>query len=123
MMLLGAVALMAAAAQAPSLSVADVLAKSDTLEKKGMLAIFSSDLGQIKAEANRDMDAFGGEMVSARKAHRPLPACPPEVQHGWKITYTTDEVLRYYRSIPPQRRGMSSVQAFAEFMKLKYPCR
>lgn len=88
-MLVGAVALMAAAAQAPSLSVADVLTKSEALEKKGMLAMFSSDLGQIKAEANRDMDAFGGEMVSARKAHRPLPAYPPEVQHGRSPTPPT----------------------------------
>ena len=68
-----------AIAHTPGLSVAEVLAKSDALQKKGMLAIFSSDLGLIKAEARRD--------------------------------------------IPPQQRGMSSVQGFADFMRAKYPCR
>ena len=122
-MLLGAVALMAGAAQAPSLSVADVLAKSDALEKKGMLAMFSSDLGQIKAEANRDIQAFAATLQAANKAHRPLPACPPQDANGWKFTFNTDEVLKFYRSIPPQQRGMSSVQGFAQYMKVKYPCR
>jgi hypothetical protein len=113
----------AAAAQGPGLSVADVLAKSDALEKKGMLAVFSSDLRVIRAEAQRDVDAFAGQLRSAHNAHRPLPACLPQDSSGWKLTFDTEEILKYYRSIPPQRRGMSSVEAFAEFMKVKYPCR
>ena len=113
----------AAAAQGPGLSVADVLAKSDALEKKGMLAVFSSDLRVIKAEAQRDVEAFAAQLRSAHNAHRPLPACLPQESSGWKLTFDTEEILKYYRSIPPQRRGMSSVDAFAEFMKVKYPCR
>ena len=112
-----------AAAAAQPLTVADVLAKSDALEKKGMLAIFSSDLSLIKAEAKRDMDAFASALQAANKAHRPLPACPPQDANGWKFTFNTDEVLKFYRSIPPQQRGMSSVQGFADFMRAKYPCR
>ena len=118
-MVLAAMALFAS----PALSVADVIAKSDALEKKGMLAIFSSDVGEIKAEAKRDIDAFAVTLQTAHKAHRPLPACPPEDASGWKFTFNSEEVLKYYRSIPPQRRGMSSVEGFAEFMRIKYPCR
>ena len=120
-MLLAAIALIGAAS--PPLTVIDVLAKSEALQKKGMLAMFSSDLGLIKAEADRDMNVFSAEMLSAWKAHRSLPACPPVVSNGWKISYTTDEVLKFYRSIPPEQRRMSSAQAFGLFMRAKYPCR
>jgi len=120
-MLLAAIALWSS--PTPGLSVADVLAKSDSLERKGMLAVFSSDLSEIKAEAKRDIDAFAEAIQAANKAHRPLPACPPQDANGWKFTFNTDEVLKFYRSMPPQQRGMSSVQGFGEFMRIKYPCR
>jgi hypothetical protein len=121
-MLLTTVAWIAAAAQSPPLSVADVLSKSDALQKKGMLAMFSSDVGLIKAEAKLDLDAFGAELIAAAKAHRPLPACPPKVGDAFKFTFTSDEVLQFYRSIPLQRRSMSSKDGFAAFMAKKYPC-
>jgi hypothetical protein len=89
-----------------------------------MLAIFSSDLRLIRAEANRDLQAFGMDYFTARQVHRPLPACPPkDGPDKLKITVDTDELLKFYRTIPPQQRGMSSRQAFAEFMKVKFPCR
>jgi hypothetical protein len=121
-MLLTTVAWIAAAAQSPPLSVADVLSKSDALQKKGMLAMFSSDVGLIKAEAKLDLDAFGAELIAAAKAHRPLPACPPKVGDAFKFTLTSDEVLQFYRSIPLQRRSMTSKDGFAAFMAKKYPC-
>jgi hypothetical protein len=121
-MLLTTVAWIAAAAQSPPLSVADVLSKSDALQKKGMLAMFSSDVGLIKAEAKLDLDAFGAELIAAAKAHRPLPACPPKVGDAFKFTFTSDEVLQFYRSIPLQRRSMTSKDGFAAFMAKKYPC-
>jgi hypothetical protein len=105
------------------LTVADVLAKSDALQTKGMLAIFSSDLGLIKAEAKRDIDAFAAAMQAAHREHRPLPACPPQDVNGWKFNFNTDEVLKFYRSIPPRQRAMSSIQGFFEYMTVKYPCR
>lgn len=113
----------AAAAPAQPLSVAEVIAKADGLEKKGMLAIFSSDVGLIRAEANRDVQAFASAIQAANREHRPLPACPPRDSDGWKFTFNTDEILKFYRAIPPQQRGMSSVQGFADFMRVKYPCR
>jgi hypothetical protein len=122
-MVLGALALLAAAAaQATSLSVADLLAKADSLQRKGVLAMFSSDVGLIKAEAKLDLDAFGAELIAATKAHRALPACPPKLGDAFKFTFTSDEVLQFYRSIPPQRRSMSSKDGFAAFMAKKYPC-
>jgi len=77
----------------------------------------------IKAEANRDIQAFAATLQAANRAHRPLPACPPRDSNGWKFTFNTDEVLKFYRSIPPQQRAISSVQGFAEFMRIRYPCR
>jgi hypothetical protein len=118
-MLLAAIALFAAA----QLSVADVLAKADALQRKGVFAVFSSDLRAIKAEANSDMTAFGTDYFTAAQAHRPLPACPPkEGPNKLRITVDTDDLLQFYRSIPPARRGMSSRQAFTDFMSRKFPC-
>jgi hypothetical protein len=105
------------------MTVAEVLAKADAVQKKGLFAIFSSDLRQIKAEADRDLQAFGTDYFTARQAHRPLPACPPkDGPNSLKITVDTDELLQFYRSIPPARRGMSSRQALTEFLSRKFPC-
>jgi hypothetical protein len=109
--------------QGPSISVGDFLAKADALEKKGMVAMFSSDARVIKAVSKADIDAFAAQLVGAFKAHRALPACVPMQGDKFNFTVTSDEVLRYYRAIPPQRRGISSRQAFAEFMSRKFPCR
>jgi hypothetical protein len=121
-MLLAAIAL-STAAQTAQLSVADVLVKADALQRKGVFAVFSSDLRAIKAEANSDLMAFGTDYFTAAQAHRPLPACPPkEAPNKLRITVDTDDLLQFYRSIPPARRGMSSRQAFADFMSRKFPC-
>jgi hypothetical protein len=122
-MVLGALALLAAGtAQATSMSVADLLAKADSLQRKGMFAMFSGDVGLIKAEAKRDLDAFAAELIGAAKTHRALPACPPKAGDTYKFAFTTDEVLQFYRSMPPQQRSMSSKDGFAAFMAKKYPC-
>jgi hypothetical protein len=121
-MLLAAIALFTAA-QTAQLSVADVLVKADALERKGVFAIFSSDLRGIRAEGQRDLQAFAGDMVNAMQMHRPLPACPPkDGPNSYKFNLNTDDLLQFYRSIPPARRGMSSRQAFAAFMSRKFPC-
>jgi len=115
-MLLG-VALLAAAS-APSITVADFLTKADALQKKGMLAMFSSDLGLLKSVTKGDIEAFAGQL----KDHS-VASCPPKDASGYKINFTSDELLKYYRAVPPARRNISSRQAFAEFMSSKYPCK
>ena len=107
-----------AAASAPSISVADFLAKADALQKKGMLAMFSSDLGLLKSVTKDDIGAFAGQL----KDHS-ASACPPKDSSGYKINFTSTELLNYYRSVPQPRRTISSRQAFAEFMSSKYPCK
>jgi hypothetical protein len=110
-----------AAAQLP-MSVGEFLAKADGLQHKGMLAMFSSDLGLLKAQARQDLNAFADALVAAEHAHRPLPACPPKEGNNFKFTIDSSELLQYYRSIPVQQRSMSSKDAFAAFMARKFPC-
>ena len=110
-------------AQTRPMSVADVMAKADAIQRKGMLAIFSSEVGAIKAEAQEDVDAFGRELANASQTHRPLPACPPTSgPNSFKFTVDTAELLQYYRSLPAADRSLSSRQAFAQFMSRKFPC-
>lgn len=100
------------------MTVGEFVAKADSLQRRGMLALFSSDLRLLKAEAKRDLDAFAPQLFT-----RTPPACPPKQGDKFNFTFTVDELLRFYRSIPPARRGISASEAFGEFMAAKYPCR
>ena len=60
-------------APAQAMSSAEFLAKADVLKAKGMLAIFSSDLGLLKTEF------LNAGKVWRAQAHRPN-ACPPPVR-------------------------------------------
>ena len=116
-LLIGVVAL-AVSTTAAAMPVSTFLAKADALQKKGMLAMFSSDLGLLKSVTKGDIEAFAAQL----KDHS-VAACPPKNASGYKINFTSDELLKYYRAVPPARRNISSRQAFAEFMSSKYPCK
>lgn len=123
-MLIGVAALsIAAAAQLPSMSVAEFLEKAEALQKRGVLALVSSDFGRLKAQTASDAQAFAADLRSALQTHRRPPACPPKNgDRAVTIQFTPDELLGYFRSIPPSQRNISSKQAFSEFMSKKYPC-
>ena len=98
--------------------VSEFLTRADALQKKGALALFSKDLGRLKAEIVNSGKALRAEQVAAEKAGRKpvtcLPAKPAEV--------SADEVLAHFRSIPPAQRGMSVKTGFAGLMRRKFPC-
>ena len=109
----------ASAANAQNMPLNQFLAKATALEKKGPLALMSSDLGRLKKEIENSAKQLRGERLAAKAAGRPQAFCPPE--KGGSMN--SNEILRYFRSIPPaQRERMRTKDAMRSLMVRKYPC-
>ena len=102
---------------AQSMPVSQFLSKADALQKKGALALFSSDIGLLKREVQNSAKQLRAEQVAAQKAGRKPATCMPA-----KASMTSTELLGHFRSIPPAQRGMNVKAAFASFVNKKYPC-
>lgn len=95
------------------------LNKAAALEKKGPLALLSSDLGRLKAEMQNSGKELRAERLAAKAAGKKPTFCPPE--DGASVN--SNELLSHFRSIPQaQRDRMRTKDAFRSFMTRKYPC-
>lgn len=119
MFLLAAVLLPTTVQAAPGdMSVAAFLGKADALKAKGALALFSRDIGVLKAEGKAAGNAYRAKLKTERAAGRPS-SCPPQ---GTKLN--SDELLGFLKTYPASDRPQVSMkQAIADFFVLKYPCR
>ncbi len=99
-----------------AMSVAEFLGKADALQAKGMMAMFSSDIGALKAEI---MSA--GNAYRADPASKPPRSCPPP---KGTVKTSSDELLASFRTVPVQLRTSTSVRvAFANYMVKRFPCK
>ncbi len=104
---------------AQAMDVATFLVKADALEKKGMLALMSSDYKLLTREIQTQGASLRAERLAAQKAGRKPAYCPPAKQ-----SLTTREVLTAFRSIPAAQRPRVQVKdALRALMARKYPCR
>ena len=95
------------------------LAKADALVAKGPLALFSSDVGLLKAEAGRAGAELKTERLALLAQHRPAAYCPPA-----KSAMSSDDLLAGLRRIPrPELARMEFKDAFKRILVQKYPCR
>lgn len=107
-----------AAAQAMPLPV--FLDKADALQRKGMVALFSSDLSLLKNEVRAATEALRAERLAAKRAGRPQAYCP--TQEGGSMN--SDELLAALRQIPPAQRAHMDVKDGVRVMLArKFPCR
>ena len=109
----------AAAAEAQSMPVSTFLAKADALKKKGPLALFSGDIKVLKAQVQNSAQAYAVDVRAARKAGKLTHSCPPA---GTQLSMNSDELLGYFKSIPPAQRNMSVKTAFYNMMAKRFPC-
>jgi hypothetical protein len=101
------------------MNVAVVLQKAEALEKKGMAAMFSSDLGLLKREIRSASGSLKSEREAARRAGRPQVYCPPA-----KASLNSNELLASFRTIPVAQRPRTEVKdALRALLARKYPCR
>jgi hypothetical protein len=104
---------------AQAMDVATFLVKADAVEKKGMLALMSSDYKSLMAEIRAQGAALRAERLAAERAGRKPAYCPPAKQ-----SLTAKEVLTAFRSIPAAQRPRIQVRdALRALMARKYPCR
>jgi len=115
----GAAVLIPATAQA--MTVEEFLVKARALKAKGPLAIFSSDLGPVRAEIKSVATSYRADLRADRAAGRAPHSCPPpEGSEAAKIKPA--DFLAELEKIPPQQRSMSMKTAFYLIMKRRWPC-
>ena len=103
-----------------AMTVAVFLQKAEALEKKGALALFSSDLGRLKTEMKQAGEVLKAERLAAQRAGRRAAFCPPEGGAG----LNSNELLAHFRSIPAaQRQRMHVRDGLRSLLIRKFPCR
>jgi hypothetical protein len=96
------------------------LQKADALEKKGMMALLSSDYKLLKGEVEAGAAALRKERLAAKAAGRPQAYCPAQGAPG----LNSNEILKAFRTIPPAQRARVEVKdALRALLARKYPCR
>ncbi len=117
--LLAAALLLAVPAAAQAMDVATFLTTAEALERKGVMALFSSDYKKLKGEVEAAGEQLRVERLAAVKAGRRAAYCPPE-----KSGLNSDELLAHFRSIPAQQRPRIQVKdGLRSLLARKYPCR
>jgi hypothetical protein len=107
--------LLPAAAQA--MTVAEFLGKAEKLQARGMMAMFSSDIGLLKAEIKGASVAYRADVA----AGKPPQSCPPALG---TVKTSSDELLAAFRAVPAAERTRLSVRAaFSNYMAKRFPCR
>ena len=102
-----------------AMNVAVFLQKAEALQKKGMAAMFSSDLGLLKGEIRTASASLKAEREAAQRAGRPQAYCPPK-----RASLNSNELLAHLRTIPPALRPRTEVrEALKGLLARKYPCR
>lgn len=104
---------------ANAMDVATFLARADALQKKGMLALMSSDYKLLMAEIETNALALRNERLGAERARRRAAYCPTARQ-----SLNSDEILASFRTIPAAQRPRTAVKdALRALLARKYPCR
>ena len=115
---LAVLALAAPAAAAPGDVNAQVFyAKATALKAKGAMALFSGDIGPMKAQMQDAGNRVRAENIAARKRGAPLYCAPANAKGN--VQFVMDGLA----AIPEARRKqLTLVQAWREVLIAKYPC-
>ena len=117
-LILGAFLLALPLSGAQAMNIATFLQKADALEKKGMMALFSSDYKLLKGEVEAASSQLRTERIAAQKAGKKPAYCPPA-----KGGLGPQELLAQLRTIPvPQRGRMDVKDGLRTVLARKYPC-
>lgn len=116
---LAAVGAQPLAAAAPG-TAQNFLDRVNRLKSKGPMALFDSDMGRLKSEANAAGMSIGEDRkVMEARGQKPLYCSPkPKAELG------QNEFLTGLERIPPQQRAQMSLKAaMLRILQQKYPCR
>jgi hypothetical protein len=103
---------------APRMNAAVFLAKADSLRRRGPLALFSSDLKILQAQAETAGDELKAEHDAAKRDGRALAYCTPN-----RKVLGAQELLDGLHRIPAaELRRMDIKQAMHTVLVHNYPC-
>lgn len=115
---LAAALLLAAASPAAAMDVGTFLAKAEAAQKKGILAVFSSDARLLMSEIKNATQALKAERLAAAASGAQRSYCP-----RGKASLSQEELLAAMRSVPMSRRSQVSVKdALRSAFSRKFPC-
>ena len=104
--------------QAQNMPLDQFLAKATAVEKKGAMAVFSSDVRLLKKEMAASAEYLRTERLATQSGGRKPAYCPPAKQ-----SLNNVEILTHFRAIPAaQRNVMRTKDAFRSLLAKKYPC-
>jgi hypothetical protein len=117
--LLIAVVLGAAPAAAQAMPLATFLAKADALQRKGPMAIFSSDLKLLTNQIKRDAGELRAENKAAEAAGRQKSYCTP----AGGVNLTNRDILGAMNAVPPTQRARTETKdALRAYFARRFPC-
>jgi hypothetical protein len=107
-----------APAAADAMPVDVFLAKAQTLQSKGMLAMFSGDVKVLLDTIKADAAALRGERETAVAAHRTPPYCPPG-----PVNMDQKEIFAAMQAVPaPERSRTDTRTALRTHLARRFPC-
>lgn len=103
-----------------TMSLAEFLPRAQALQKKGMGAMFSSDLKPVIAEFKAAGQAYRADLDVARAAGRTDLGCPPP---KGKAKITPEQIMADFSATPPAERATTTTKtAFYRMMRKRFPC-
>ena len=106
------------AAPAMAMPATTFLAKADALMAKGPMALFSKDVGLLKAEVERAGKELKAERLALVAQRKPTAYCPPA-----KSSINSDELIKGLHRIPAADLArMQYKDAMRRILEQKYPC-
>jgi len=103
---------------APRMNAALFLQKADALRRRGPLALFSSDLKLLQAQAENAGDELKAEHDAAKREGRPLSYCTPD-----RKVLGPQELIDGLHRIPAyELRAIDIKQAMHVILVRNYPC-
>lgn len=112
---------LASAASAQSMNAQRFYQRATALQKKGVLAVFSS--GEIKALMNEGQaagKAAGAAYDADKKSGRPTRFCPPPGPRSMR----SDEFMKGLGAIPAAERArIDMTEATTRILVAKFPCK
>jgi hypothetical protein len=112
-------ALMAPAAL-HAMPVDTFLQKAEALQRRGIMALVSSDYRLLQREVETATQQLRAERQAEQRAGRQPAYCPPQ-QGG---TLSPADILGHFRAIPPAQRARIQVRdGLRGLLARRYPCR
>lgn len=110
--------LAATPAGAQTMPLETFFSKAEALDRKGPLALLSSDYKLLKREMQASAAQLKRERQAASKAGQRPAYCPPA-----RSSLSSEEILVHFRAIPPATRARMTVKdGFRSLMMKKHPC-